>query len=76
MVKRLSLAGSTLRARTREEKAALVARFAAEALPGFAAGDLRVVVDGAFGFAHAADAHRRMEASEHVGKIILEPDAP
>jgi len=69
--RRLTVTGSTLRARTVEEKAALAALVRADVLPGFADGSLRPVVDRVLDLAHAAAAHRAMEAGEHVGKIVL-----
>jgi NADPH2:quinone reductase len=72
MRRRLTLTGSTLRPRPVAFKAAIAAALEAEVWPLFAAGRLRAVTDRIFPLAHAADAHRRMEAGEHVGKIILE----
>lgn len=71
MMKRLTLTGSTLRARTDAFKA-LVARELQEAVwPLVAEGRLRPVMDQAFPLAEAAAAHSRMEAGDHVGKIVL-----
>ena len=39
--------------------------------PLLAAGKVKVVMDSTFPLAKAADAHRRLESSEHVGKIVL-----
>lgn len=72
MRRRLSVAGSTLKARSDAEKAALVARFATEILPGFADDRLRVLVDRAYPLAEAADAHRRLASSQHIGKLVLD----
>ena len=72
MRRRLTLTGSTLRPRPVAFKAAIAAALEAEVWPLFAAGRLRAVTDRVFPLAHAADAHRCMEAGEHVGKIILE----
>jgi NADPH:quinone reductase-like Zn-dependent oxidoreductase len=41
--------------------------------PWIASGEFRPVVDSRFSFANAADAHRGMESSAHVGKIVLVP---
>lgn len=71
MVKRVTLTGSTLRPRTREVKAGFARALEAEVWPLFAAGKLKVVVDSTFPLAQAADAHRRLETSQHVGKIVL-----
>ena len=71
MMKRVTLTGSTLRPRTREVKAEFARGLEAKVWPLFAAGKLRVVLDSQFPLAKAADAHRRMETSAHVGKIVL-----
>jgi len=69
--RRLSVAASSLRPRSVEEKAALATRVHAELLPGFSDGSLRPVVDRVLDLADVAAAHRAMEAGEHVGKIVL-----
>jgi NADPH:quinone reductase-like Zn-dependent oxidoreductase len=56
MKRRARIVGSTLRSRSRAEKAAIVARFRDEILPGFASGQLRVTVDSVFPLELAADA--------------------
>jgi NADPH:quinone reductase-like Zn-dependent oxidoreductase len=71
MHKRARLVGSMLRARSREEKATIVARFRDEILPGFAAGALRVDVDSVFPVARAAEAFERMRANRNAGKILI-----
>lgn len=71
MHKRARLVGSMLRARSRAEKAAIVARFREEILPGFAAGALRVDVDAVFPVARAAEAFERMRANRNAGKILI-----
>jgi putative PIG3 family NAD(P)H quinone oxidoreductase len=70
--RRLTVTASTLRARSVEDKAVLSRQLVAEVWPGFADGSLRPVVDRVFPLARAADAHARMEASEHIGKIVLD----
>ena len=72
MQKRLTLTGSTLRARSDSFKALLADEIAANAWPLFAAGELHPVMDQTFPLTQAADAHKRMEAGEHIGKIVLE----
>jgi putative PIG3 family NAD(P)H quinone oxidoreductase len=74
MRKRLRLTGSTLKARDAEEKARLVDGLVARFWPALAAGRARPVLDRTFPFAAAAEAHRRMERGEHVGKILLLPE--
>jgi NADPH2:quinone reductase len=71
MMKRLTLTGSTLRPRTREVKGGMARALEATVWPLFAAGKLKVVMDSTFPLAKAADAHRRLETSQHVGKIVL-----
>lgn len=65
------LVTSTLRSRSDAYKARLTADFAAFALPRFADGTLRPVVDSVFDWADVAAAHRRMEANANAGKIVL-----
>jgi putative PIG3 family NAD(P)H quinone oxidoreductase len=72
MAKRLTLTGSTLRARPAAFKAALAGELRREVWPQLEAGTIRPVIDSVFPLARAADAHRRMESGEHVGKIVLE----
>jgi putative PIG3 family NAD(P)H quinone oxidoreductase len=71
MAKRLTLTGSTLRARDAAFKAALAAELRREVWPHLEAGTIRPVIDSSFPLAAAADAHRRMEPSLHIGKIVL-----
>lgn len=72
MSRRLTLTGSTLRPRSDDFKAALADEIAENAWPLFASGELRPVIDRSFPLAEAAVAHARMEAGEHIGKIVLE----
>jgi NADPH2:quinone reductase len=71
MVKRVTLTGSTLRPRTRAVKAGFARAIEAQVWPLVAAGKIKVVLDSTFPLARADDAHRRMETSAHVGKIVL-----
>jgi NADPH2:quinone reductase len=71
MMKRLTLTGSTLRPRTRAVKAGMARALETKVWPLFAQGKLRVVMDSTFPLAKASDAHRRLETSQHVGKIVL-----
>jgi NADPH:quinone reductase len=71
MVKRLHYTGSTLRPRTPADKAAMVRAIEANVLPLLASGKVKPVMDSSFPLEKAADAHRRMETSEHIGKIVL-----
>src|SRR5690349_7214910 len=71
MKKRARLVGSTLRSRSRAEKAAIVTRFRDEILPGFVAGRLTVTVDSVFPVERAAEAFQRMRENRNVGKIMI-----
>ncbi|MFN3520034.1 MAG: zinc-binding dehydrogenase, partial [Sphingomonas sp.] len=71
MMKRLTLTGSTLRARDNAFKAMVADELARIVWPHVEAGRLKPVMDKAFPLEQAADAHRRMEAGDHVGKIVL-----
>lgn len=73
MSRRLTVTGSTLRARAVEEKAAILAALRARVWPRFAAGELRPVVHASYPLDDAAEAHRVMESSVHVGKLLLVP---
>jgi len=72
MQKRLTLTGSTLRARSVAFKAAVADEIARTVWPHVEAGKLKPVIDRAYPLDQAAQAHARMEAGEHVGKIVLE----
>jgi NADPH2:quinone reductase len=65
--------GSTLRARSVEEKAAIIAALKEKVWPLWASGKLRVFTYQKFPLAAAAEAHRLMESSRHIGKILLVP---
>ena len=69
--KRLTLTGSTLRARTVAEKGAIAAAVHREVWPLVEAGAVSVIVHETFPLARAADAHRMMESSAHIGKLVL-----
>ncbi len=71
MVKRLTHTGSTLRPRSNADKAAMVAAIEARAMPFLRDGRVKPLMDSSFPLEKAADAHRRMETSEHIGKIVL-----
>jgi len=71
MMKRLHHTGSTLRPRSNADKAAMVAAIEAKVMPLLQTGLVKPLIDGTFALAQAADAHRRMESSQHIGKIVL-----
>jgi NADPH2:quinone reductase len=52
-------------------KAAIARAVEENVLPMLADGRVRVIVDRTYPFAEAAEAHRRMETSQHIGKIVL-----
>ena len=71
MAKRAAVIGTTLRARPAAEKAAIVAAVVEHVWPLVADGSVRPVVQARYPLAEAAAAHREIEASGHVGKILL-----
>ena len=71
MVKRLIHTGSTLRPRSNADKAAMVLAIEANVMPLLREGRVKPLMDSTFPLEKAADAHRRMETSEHIGKIVL-----
>jgi putative PIG3 family NAD(P)H quinone oxidoreductase len=72
MMRRYTMTGSTLRPRSDAFKAALANEIAENAWPLFANGEIAPVMDRTFPLDEAAAAHARMEAGEHVGKIVLD----
>jgi NADPH:quinone reductase len=70
-VKRLTHTGSTLRPRSNADKAKMVAAIEDKVMPLIRAGRIKPLMDSSFPLELAADAHRRMETSEHIGKIVL-----
>jgi NADPH:quinone reductase-like Zn-dependent oxidoreductase len=71
MSKRLTLTGSTLRARTVAQKAAVADAVRRNVWPLLSAGRVRPIIHATFPLAEASEAHRLMEASTHIGKIVL-----
>ena len=71
MQKRLNLTGSTMRPRTAEEKAAIAAALKHKVWPLLAQGKVTPVIDKVFALERAAEAHALMQASTHIGKILL-----
>jgi len=72
MTKRLTVTGSTLRPRTIAEKAALAQALREHVWPRLALGECRPWIHATFPLERAAEAHRLMEASGHIGKILLQ----
>ncbi|MDP1664474.1 MAG: NAD(P)H-quinone oxidoreductase [Methylobacter sp.] len=71
MLKRLTLTGSTLRARDDAFKAAIAGRLIEKVWPLLASGQIKPVIHSTFALIDAALAHQLMESSQHIGKIIL-----
>ena len=71
MVKRLTVTGSTMRPRTADEKRAIRDELVAEVWPLLEAGEIGPVIHDIIDFDHAADGHRLMESSSHIGKIVM-----
>ncbi len=71
LAKRCALIATTLRARPLGEKAAIVAAVREHVWPIVAAGRVRPVIEGRYPLDQVAAAHREMEASTHIGKILL-----
>jgi NADPH:quinone reductase len=71
MVKRLTITGSTMRPRTTAQKGAIAAELRDKVWPALDAGRCGPVIHATFPLAQAAEAHRLMESSAHIGKIVL-----
>jgi putative PIG3 family NAD(P)H quinone oxidoreductase len=71
MVKRQTLTGSTLRPRSVAEKGAIAAALKEKVWPLLEAGRIKPLIHATFPLADAAGAHRLMESSTHIGKIVL-----
>jgi putative PIG3 family NAD(P)H quinone oxidoreductase len=71
VLKRATVTGSTMRARSAAEKAEIAADLRTRVWPVLAAGRCLPMIHEVFPLARAADAHRLMESGEHIGKIVL-----
>jgi putative PIG3 family NAD(P)H quinone oxidoreductase len=71
LTKRLTLTGSTLRSRTVAQKAEVADAVRKNVWPLLTAGRVRPVIHATFPLAEASEAHRLMETSNHIGKIVL-----
>jgi NADPH:quinone reductase len=69
--KRLTITGSTLRARTADEKGAIARAVEQSVWPLLARGEVRPVVHATFPLSHAADAHHALESGHVIGKVVL-----
>lgn len=73
MSKRLTVTGSTLRARRVDQKAAVARAVREHVWPHVAGGRLRPTIHATYPLADAAEAHRVMQSSRHIGKLLLIP---
>jgi putative PIG3 family NAD(P)H quinone oxidoreductase len=71
LAKRASVHGSVLRSRSREEKAALTRSFTDDMLGRFTTGELKPIIDDVLPMTEIQQAHRRMDANETFGKLVL-----
>ena len=71
MMRRLTFTGSTLRPRTSQEKAAIAASLREHVWPLLAARQVKVLIHAVYELADVARAHEEMEASRHIGKLVL-----
>ena len=71
MLRRLTITGSTMRPRTTAQKGAIAADLLAKVWPVLDAGRCPPVIHASFPLSQAAEAHRLMESSQHIGKIML-----
>ncbi len=74
--RRATITGSSLRPRTIQEKGAIAQALLTNIWPLLGARDpIMPIVDSVYPFSQAAEAHTRLESSQHIGKIVLVPDA-
>jgi len=71
LVKRLTITASTLRARSVQEKGAVAAAVRTNVWPLLESGAVKPIIHATFPLRAAADAHRLLESSQHIGKIVL-----
>lgn len=71
LAKRAVITGSLLRARTKDEKAAIAEQLREYVWPVLAAGRCLPIIDKVYEYTDAAQAHARMEGGDHIGKIVL-----
>jgi NADPH:quinone reductase-like Zn-dependent oxidoreductase len=71
MRRRLTITGSTLRPRSPEEKGAIARQLAEHVWPLIENSAVKPVIHATFPIERAAEAHRVMEESRHIGKLIL-----
>ena len=73
LVKHLTITGSTLRPRSVSEKATIATSLREQVWPLLEKAEVKPIIHATFPLEKAADAHRMMESSEHIGKILLLP---
>jgi NADPH:quinone reductase-like Zn-dependent oxidoreductase len=73
MARRGTIFATTLRARSADDKARIVAGVREQVWPLISAGTVRPVIDRTMPMSQAAEAHRLLESSDHLGKILLIP---
>ncbi|MFD2643649.1 NAD(P)H-quinone oxidoreductase [Pseudomonas japonica] len=71
LVKRLTHIGSTLRSRSHEEKAAIIAELEAQVWPHIRSGRIKPLIYATFPLGEARAAHELMDSGRHIGKIVL-----
>jgi NADPH:quinone reductase len=71
MQKRLTISGSTLRSRSKADKRLIRDALLKNVWPKLISNDIRPVIDSVYPLNEAGEAHRRMESSAHIGKIVL-----
>ncbi len=71
MVKRLTVTGSTMRPRSQEEKRAIRDELMSQVWPRIESGEVAPVIHAVLPFDQVVEAHRLMESSAHIGKIVL-----
>jgi len=76
MIRRLSITGSTLRPQSDLAKARIAVALHSQVWPLLASGRIAPVIDSEFALDDAAEAHRRLESSAHIGKIVLRVAEP
>ncbi len=74
LMKRVTLTGSTLRPRSVEEKSEIARSLQKDVWPLMDTGTISPIIHQTFPLKKASDAHRLMESSNHIGKILLKPD--
>ncbi|XP_058749812.1 uncharacterized protein LOC131622795 [Vicia villosa] len=71
--KRLTVQGAALRIRSPENKTVIISEVKKNVWPAIAEGKVKPVIYKTFSLLEAAEAHRLMESSQHIGKILLLP---